>query len=163
MCDICGDNRFILIDKAKQDLLKKTNIESDKKQMEVLDSFLFRCWQMGWLEKYNEVGENLKKNAIKPARKHLNYVLLEDGQIKSMYFKNPDGSFNYEETLHSYEETDEGCYLYYDEFKSNEQGQLVGIALCKQRVVAESDDKDELIKRSKEILACYNKEAREED
>lgn len=53
MGDICGDNRFQIIELAKKHLLESTNIETSPKEMEVLDTFLFRCWQMGWLEKYN--------------------------------------------------------------------------------------------------------------
>ena len=53
MGDMCGDNRFKIIQQAKEDLINSTNIETSLKEMEVLDSFLFRCWQMGWLEKYN--------------------------------------------------------------------------------------------------------------
>lgn len=52
----CGDNRFEIISKAKKDLLKSTNIESSKEEMDVLDQFLFRCWQMGWLEQYEKGG-----------------------------------------------------------------------------------------------------------
>lgn len=51
--DNCNDNRFEIIEKAKQDLLNSTNIDSSKDEMKVLDNFLFRCWQMGWLKKYN--------------------------------------------------------------------------------------------------------------
>lgn len=51
--DICGDNRFEIIAKAKQDILESTNIQSSEDEMKVLDNFLFRCWQMGWLNKYN--------------------------------------------------------------------------------------------------------------
>ena len=54
MGDICGDNRFIIIDRAKEDILQSTNIESSKDEMKVLDNFLFRCWQMGWLDKYDK-------------------------------------------------------------------------------------------------------------
>ena len=50
--DICGDNRFEIIDAAKEALMKSTNIESRPAEMDVLDSFLFRAWQMGWLGKY---------------------------------------------------------------------------------------------------------------
>lgn len=49
---ICGDNRFEIIAKAKQDILESTNIQSSEDEMKVLDNFLFRCWQMGWLNKY---------------------------------------------------------------------------------------------------------------
>ena len=51
--DNCGDNRFEIIGKAKKDLLKSTNIDGSKDEMKVLDNFLFRCWQMGWLNQYN--------------------------------------------------------------------------------------------------------------
>lgn len=50
--EVCGDNRFEIIEKAKKHLLESTNIDSSK-EMDVLDSFLYRCWQMGWLDKYN--------------------------------------------------------------------------------------------------------------
>lgn len=52
MSDICGDNRFEIIAEAKSDLLEATNINDSPEEMAVLDSFLFRCWQMGWLGKY---------------------------------------------------------------------------------------------------------------
>ena len=52
MSDICGDNRFKVIAEAKKDLLESTNIEMAPDEMAVLDSFLLRCWQMGWLKQY---------------------------------------------------------------------------------------------------------------
>ena len=54
MNSICGDNRFEIIAKAKKDLLESTNIECSEDEMKVLDNFLFRCWQMGWLDRYEE-------------------------------------------------------------------------------------------------------------
>ena len=51
--DICGDNRFEIIERAKKHLLDATNIDTSPKEMEVLDDFLFRCWQMGWLDRYD--------------------------------------------------------------------------------------------------------------
>lgn len=48
----CGDNRFEIIQKAKDDILESTNIGCCPDEMKVLDSFLFRAWQMGWLDKY---------------------------------------------------------------------------------------------------------------
>ena len=53
MSDICGDNRFEIIAEAKSDLLEATNINDSPEEMAVLDSVLFRCWQMGWLKKYD--------------------------------------------------------------------------------------------------------------
>lgn len=55
MCDaICGDDRFEIIDEAKRQLLKYTNIETSPDEMKVIDTFLFRCWQMGWLNGINK-------------------------------------------------------------------------------------------------------------
>ena len=52
--EICGDNRFEIIAKAKEDLINSTNIETSPDEMKVLDNFLFRCWQMDWLDKYDK-------------------------------------------------------------------------------------------------------------
>lgn len=49
MADICDDNRFEIIDNAKKHLIEATNIESRPDEMAVIDSVLFRMWQMGWL------------------------------------------------------------------------------------------------------------------
>ena len=51
----CGDNRFEIIEKAKADLLKSTNISSSPAEMDVVDSILFRAWQMGCLEVRAEI------------------------------------------------------------------------------------------------------------
>ena len=48
---VCGDNRFKLIEKYKNKLIESTNIETTKDEMAVIDSILFRFWQMGWLDK----------------------------------------------------------------------------------------------------------------
>ena len=53
MAMICGDNRFEIIAKAKEALIESTNIEDSPKEMAVLDVFLFICWQMGWVDKYD--------------------------------------------------------------------------------------------------------------
>lgn len=50
----CGDNRFEIIEKAKKDLVESTNISSSEEEMKVIDNFLFRCWQMDWLDNYND-------------------------------------------------------------------------------------------------------------
>ena len=57
MNEICGDNRFEIIAKAKAHLLDATNIDASEDEMKVLDSFLFRCWQMGWLDRYDRKTE----------------------------------------------------------------------------------------------------------
>ena len=50
MGETCTDNRFEVIKKYKQKLIEGTNIEQSPKEMEVIDSILFRFWQMGWLK-----------------------------------------------------------------------------------------------------------------
>lgn len=55
MCGECvSDNRFEIIEAAKKHILEVTNISTSPDEMKVLDSFLFRCWQMGWLDRYDE-------------------------------------------------------------------------------------------------------------
>ena len=53
MNETCTDNRFEVIEKAKKHILEATNIETSPEEMQVLDNILYRCWQMGWLDKYN--------------------------------------------------------------------------------------------------------------
>lgn len=79
MSGICNDNRFAIIELAKKDLINSTNIATDKKEMHLLDTFLYRCWQMGWLDKYN----NLEEEAN-------NYAELEDKRAGcgTKFFKN---------------------------------------------------------------------------
>ena len=58
----CGDSRFEVIKKAKDHLVSSTNIESSPDEMAVLDSILFRAWQMGWLGQYEpDYKERMKK------------------------------------------------------------------------------------------------------
>lgn len=54
MMEICNDNRFEIINAAKEHLLSATNIDTSPDEMKVLDNFLFRCWQMGWLDRYEK-------------------------------------------------------------------------------------------------------------
>ena len=53
--DNCTDNRFEVIAAAKKALLERTNIKSSHAEMAVLDNFLMRCWQMGWLSQYDPI------------------------------------------------------------------------------------------------------------
>ena len=54
MSDMIDYNRFVLIEKYKQRLIEGTNISDRQEEMEVLNSILFRFWQMGWLDKLEE-------------------------------------------------------------------------------------------------------------
>lgn len=94
MADLCTDNRFELIEKYKQKLIKETNIESAPDEMKVLDNILFRFWQMDWLDKLEQTAQqwiscsNCARNADNgglypdgrtrcPIQEH--YALLKDG------------------------------------------------------------------------------------
>ena len=53
MTDVCGDNRFEIIQRAKADIINSTNITNNPEEMAVLDNILYRCWQIGWLKPYD--------------------------------------------------------------------------------------------------------------
>lgn len=59
MMEVCNDNRFELIEKYKNELLESTNIADSKEEMDVIDSILFRFWQMGWLDGLESVNRLL--------------------------------------------------------------------------------------------------------
>lgn len=65
--NVCGDNRFEIIEKARKSLIESTNIEQSADEMEVLDSFLFRCWQMGWLDKYDTTKKYVSEKSVEIA------------------------------------------------------------------------------------------------
>ena len=52
MNETCNDSRFEIIERAKKHILSATNIDMSPDEMKVLDNFLYRCWQMGWLDRY---------------------------------------------------------------------------------------------------------------
>ena len=64
--DICGDNRFEIIERAKKHLLDATNINTSADEMKVLDDFLYRCWQMGWLDRYDTADTPQTEAVVKP-------------------------------------------------------------------------------------------------
>ena len=66
--DVCGDNRFELIEKYKNKLLDGTNIDKSKDEMAVIDSILFRFWQMRWLDKLEQFDR--QKAEIERLQKH---------------------------------------------------------------------------------------------
>lgn len=77
---VCGDNRFDIIAAAKDDIIRTTNIETRPDEMAVLDSVLFRAWQMGWLTHYGA------DSSVVRVREPLQQILRElrrhrEGQI----------------------------------------------------------------------------------
>lgn len=76
----CSDNRFDIIEQAKKAIIASTNIESSPDEMKVLDSILFRCWQMGWLENYgNTLGiMMIRLPNMAPGKKVLLSLMIEE-------------------------------------------------------------------------------------
>ena len=91
---MCTDNRFEIIGKAKKHLLEATNIDTSPDEMKVLDNFLFRCWQMGWLDRYAEQTEpsvfgNITSKCLN-CKNNGSYKCLKcDGE---MYYKQTESS-----------------------------------------------------------------------
>ena len=50
--EICCDDRFEIIARAKAYIIEATNIKTSADEMKVLDNFLFRLWQLGWLNMF---------------------------------------------------------------------------------------------------------------
>ena len=74
--EMCGDNRFELIEKFKKELFEHTNIETAKDEVAVLDSLLFRCWQMGWLNKLEDYNrQQAEIEELKETKDRLMYNL----------------------------------------------------------------------------------------
>lgn len=63
MNGVCGDNRFEIIAKVKEHLLKATNIEMHPEKLAQADNILFRLWQLGYFKQVEFERENadLKK------------------------------------------------------------------------------------------------------
>lgn len=97
--EICGDNRFEIIKRAKEHLIKGTNIETSQKEMEVLDNFLFRCWQMGWLDMYDikkedTINTNIeivdRKNSKRYNRRCMFDSNITSEQLRTLLYTNVD-------------------------------------------------------------------------
>lgn len=122
MSETCGDNRFEIIQRAKEDLIQATNIEGSQDEMKVLDSFLFRAWQMGWLDKYEpDYKERMKKE----------YRQLKDryNKLHAMVVKYEAGTLDFTPTcsleLLKEQKAAMGKYLYVLEVRA----QIEGVAL----------------------------------
>ena len=66
MNEVCGDNRFEIIAEYKKRLIEGTNIESSPEEMAVIDSILFRLWQMRWLPPLRSRPSNTYRPADAP-------------------------------------------------------------------------------------------------
>lgn len=81
MSDVCGDNRFEIIEAYKKRLIEDTNIESRPEEMAVIDNILLRFWQMGWLPSAQP----------EPIKLHVDHALTEE-EIKNLKQKIADSS-----------------------------------------------------------------------
>lgn len=95
MADICDDNRFEIIAKAKKALLEGTNIDMCADEMAVIDNILFRCWQMGWLDRYDRCEPQTEydkyREKIRPHDPHKDW--LEDEPQTDVIIGTPSHEF----------------------------------------------------------------------
>ena len=91
MADYCTDNRFEVIERYKKQLIENTNIETSSDEMAVIDSVLFRFWQMGWLAADTNVAttDTISRQAALKG--------LEDLNIASFYEENEHSKEAYTE------------------------------------------------------------------
>lgn len=102
MPDICGDNRFEVIAEYKKRLIEGTNIESRPEEMAVIDSILFRFWQMGWIpehaadvepkqrwipvtERLPKVGEDVLVFAVEKSNDFPSVIAISDRMIFRLF------------------------------------------------------------------------------
>ena len=129
----CGDNRFRVIAKAKEHLFQATNIAEDKKELEVLDSFLLRCWQMGWLKQYEEEveKEDLKTFSLEAAKAGKPVCTKSGKKVRIVCF---DKVGAYPVIALVQEESIETCHFYSQDGKSADCGDGYDlIMLCEKR------------------------------
>ena len=92
--EICCDDRFGIIARAKAYIIKATNIETSADEMKVLDNFLFRLWQLGWLNMFKvkpmnefkkELTSLLNRYGLDNACETPDYILADyvDGCLKN--------------------------------------------------------------------------------
>ena len=129
----CGDNKFRVIAKAKEHLFQATNIAEDKKELEVLDSFLLRCWQMGWLKQYEEEveKEDLKTFSLEAAKAGKPVCTKSGKKVRIVCF---DKVGAYPVIALVQEESIETCHFYSQDGKSADCGDGYDlIMLCEKR------------------------------
>jgi hypothetical protein len=57
MNTVCGDNRFEIIAKVREHLIKATNIEMQPKELKYADNVLFRLWQLGYFNSVEKISK----------------------------------------------------------------------------------------------------------
>ena len=64
MAGVCGDNRFEIIAKVKEHLIKATNIEMHPEELAQVDNILFRLWQLNYFNQCNLLNCSGRENKI---------------------------------------------------------------------------------------------------
>lgn len=131
---ICGDNRFEIIEKAKEMLLNATNIEDSKEEMKVLTNILFRMWQVGLInEEKLEINKLQKENSIEEDIKDIEKYISFTSKRENF---SHDTDWNWNKDL---------------------ANKIEHILSDYKRVLKENEKKDELIERMKRFLLKENK------
>lgn len=95
---ISGDNRFEIIEKAKEMLLNATNIEDSKEEMKVLTNILFRMWQVGLInEEKLDINKLQKENSIEEDIKILEKKIEDYKPYKNIEYCSHAGQILQEE------------------------------------------------------------------
>ena len=93
--EICCDNRFELIKKYRQKMIAGTNIETSPDEMKVLDSILFRAWQLGWLDKLDQDWHYPDKGDFPPdGEEVLLYVATRFGERTIVGYRDTDSDLH---------------------------------------------------------------------
>ena len=86
MADVCTDGRFDMIKRVKEKLVINTNIGSNPDEMKVIDSILFRFWQMGWLELIDkDIPDMMLRYCIEYVNP--NFPFLDNGKLNIRHFR----------------------------------------------------------------------------
>ena len=108
--EVCGDNRFELIKKYKERLVAATNIETAIDEMNVIDSILFRFWQMGWLDR-------LEADVV--PRNEVEVIEEERDRYKKYYFRHEYDKWEAEIKQEGYKEIFEEIKKLLDTYSSS--------------------------------------------
>ena len=77
MAGVCGDDRFEVIAKVKEHLIKSTNIEMQSEELAQVDNILFRLWQLNYFNQCNLVNCSGRENAINYRKAQIQIKELE--------------------------------------------------------------------------------------
>ena len=109
MREACGDNRFEIIKETKEYIIRATNIDTSKDEMEVLDNICFRLWQLGLTKRNLDRLKKMEK-IIKTLKPHTHLasglceIKLADREISEMHPKYHNNKEVYEPKYYEFYE-----------------------------------------------------------